>query len=214
MHNHMMTPNGNMVAVEGAARARWSRRENGSWKLSHIWPDEGEQSLVQRHLQKGAGLLIVMDSVPGILSAFRDELEDPLLLAGANSEDSIVDLTIPFLDWLPARYAVSARLFLAQVNEQTAGLPAALQPPFILNDPSPAGERVRFVVRTPGCFPAKVSDEHMGVLADYVFSSREGRHANDSRRPGSIRWLYRLARVIAAGPKDAATAGTGASRAI
>lgn len=214
MHNQMTTPNGNMVAVEGAARARWSRRENGSWKLSHIWPDEGEQSLVRRHLQRGAGLLIVIDSTPGTLSAFRDELEDPVLLGDASSEDSIVDVTIPFLDWLPARYAVSARLFLDQVHKQTLDLPAALQPPFILNDPVPSEENIRFALRTPGCFPATVSGEQMCVLADYVFSSRKGGNADDARRPGSARWLNRLARVIAAGPNGAMAPRSGAGHAV
>jgi hypothetical protein len=214
MRNRIMTPNGNMVVVEGATRAQWTRRANGAWKLAGIWPDANERSLVDQHLQDGAGLLIVMDSAPGILSAFRDELDDPLLFAAATAEDFLVDVTVPFLDWLPARHAHTARLFQDQVREQTADLPAALQPPFILSDPQSSGSDVRFVARTPGSIPATVSDEHMCALADYVFSSREGRNADDARRPGSARWLSRLARVVAAGPKEPVTIGAGASHAV
>src|SRR5688500_10844930 len=127
MRNQIMTPNGNMVVVEGATRAQWSRRANGAWKLTGIWPNVNERSLVDQHRANGAGLLIVMDSASGILSACRDELDDPVLFAAATAEDFLIAVTVPFLDWLPGSYAPAARLFQDQVREQTADLPAALQ---------------------------------------------------------------------------------------
>lgn len=209
-----MTPAGNMVVVEGTTRARWSRRANGSWKLAGIWPDADERQLVQGHLAEGFGLLIVVDPVPSVLSAFRDELDDPLLFSGTAPEDFLVDVTVPFLDWLPPRYADPARSFQNQVREQVADLPALLLPPFILSERSDVDGQVRFVARTPGSIHASVSDEHMCGLADYVFGSGGGGQAVTARRPGSTAWLGRLARAIATGQKETFGAGMGAGHAL
>ncbi|WP_415854201.1 hypothetical protein [Sinomonas sp. G460-2] len=181
----LKTSSGHLIVTEGASRLLWSRRTDGSWRLARIWPDRHEKEEVLRHLRDGGCLLILLDLTPTVLTAFPDELDDVAVVRGHRPDESLVELTVPFLDWLPERYRHEARRFQAAVQARSGEEPAVLQAPLAVSPASAASPNVRFAVRSRAY--SGHSPEQLADLADHLFGG-----SIDDEEARSAHWLTRL----------------------
>lgn len=181
----LKTSSGHLIVTEGAARLLWSRRADGSWRLARIWPDRQEKQDILRHLDDGGCLLVLLDATPTVLTAFPDELDDIALVRGDRADESLVDIAVPFLDWLPERYRQEARRFQAIAEARSAEAPAVLQAPLAVSPESASYPTVRFAVRSRAY--SGHTPEQLAELADHVFGG-----PTDDADPRAAHWLTRL----------------------
>jgi hypothetical protein len=167
-----------LIVVEGLARLQWAG-SGAEWQLTGIWPSSGEQRLVTDHLAAGRPLLVVLDLDCPSVPVWRSELGrwlPPLGLVNLDlmhpdstgaEDDELVDVAVPFLDWLPERLRSRGRRFSEQVRELKGGTAAGLLAPLIVEEAPDRDAQVRFVHRTGARVPT--ADE-LAQLADRLLS--------------------------------------------
>ncbi|MEV0277004.1 hypothetical protein AB0I22_11555 [Streptomyces sp. NPDC050610] len=85
----------------------------------------------------------------------------------------IIEVRVPFLDWLPAPVRARAAAFLADSDETLARTPTALLPPLLLEDirpqPQPAAPQVRFARRL---LPGALTPARLSAAVRHIFTGR------------------------------------------
>ncbi|MFI9345749.1 hypothetical protein ACIG0D_31495 [Streptomyces sp. NPDC052773] len=167
-----------LVVLEGPARVRWKQptaERANHWTPTGIWPDEGQLAMVREHLENEGPLLVLLDEARDPVPMLREEwqaapcrlLEDLTGPCPGNLvDDEVVELRLPFLDWLPAAHRDRAARFLADSDTALSRTPLALLPPLMVEKkhdgvpPSPRFAR-RLVPNalTPGRLTAAI--EHL-----------------------------------------------------
>lgn len=132
-----------LVVLEGPARVLWKEpapERASHWTPTGIWPDEGQLAMVREHLESERPLLVLLDEARNPVPILREEwqaapcrlLED---LTGTCHEnlvdDEVIELRLPFLDWLPAAHRDRAARFLSDSDTALSRTPVALLPPLM-----------------------------------------------------------------------------------
>ncbi|MFF8999761.1 hypothetical protein ACF1GW_14480 [Streptomyces achromogenes] len=133
-----------LVVLEGPARVRWKQpiaERAIHWTPTGIWPDEGQLAMVREHLENERPLLVLLDEARDPVPMLREEwqaapcrlLEDLTgPCPGDLLDDEVVELRLPFLDWLPASHRDRAARFLADSDTALSRTPLALLPPLMV----------------------------------------------------------------------------------
>lgn len=181
---------GVLIVREGSRRLRWVGHGE-SWKLVGMWPDPDHDTVTSAHLVSGGPLLVVLDSEPAWVPVLREELAvpDPLLRqlglpdacpssrssagrAARDVPDDLLDVRVPFLDWLPSELREIGRRFAGHSADIVQRTPAALLPALLLSEPDDGARHIRFARFTQG---------HGGLSPDQL--QRVARHAFPVRAP-------------------------------
>ncbi|MFI0238027.1 hypothetical protein [Streptomyces sp. NPDC016845] len=139
-----------LVILEGPARVLWNEPAavpgKRAWTPAGLWPDRAEHAQVRAHLDGGRPLLVLLDEARSRVPLLREEWQAAprrLMreLAGVRCEnlthdtDELVEVRLPFLDWLPQDHRDRARRFLAESDAVLARTPKALLPPLLAEEP-------------------------------------------------------------------------------
>ena len=156
------------VVLEGAARLRWNHQGPDQWSLCGLWPTGDEQRALLERLRAGHPVLVVLEQGPATIGVFRQEVATELdRFESVIESDSLLELAVPVLDWLPEPLASHGREFAARVDALVRTTARDLLPALIVDD-GVAGTNLRFARRTgrPG--------SALGCLdaARHVFASR------------------------------------------
>ncbi|ALV37953.1 hypothetical protein AS200_42315 [Streptomyces sp. CdTB01] len=177
-----------IVVLEGPARVLWKEqpRQPGtrSWTPAGIWPDQDQLAMVHEHIEKERPLLVLLDEARSRVPVLRQEMRsapcqllESLIHAHPDEpgEDEVVELRLPFLDWLPDAHRDRAARFLKDSDETLSRTPVALLPPLLTEDrhdglpPSP-----RFARRIlPGALPA----DRLAAAVEHLFADAPQRCA-------------------------------------
>ncbi|WP_372411715.1 hypothetical protein [Streptomyces luteireticuli] len=169
-----MTRCGNAVVVrEGPQRLLWHHRGGGTWIPCGLWPERRHREQLSAHLACGCPLLVVLDGAAAV-PVLREEWQhapEPLRAAlgvAAEPGAEVVELTVPFLDWLPAEHRRRGADFLSRTDALLARRPAALLPPLLLDhgEPAPGQPRIRFARRRPS---AVLTPGHLAAVVQQTF---------------------------------------------
>ncbi len=146
------------IVMEGVSRLQWAGA-GGTWQLLGIWPGPGEQLKLIDHLAAGLPLLVVLDSAGASVPVWRSELaQTPMasaLMAEVHTDEELIDIAVPFLDWLPEALRRRGRMFSEQARQLIGCTPSALLAPLIVEDEPAQDAQVRFVQRTGGRAPTR-----------------------------------------------------------
>lgn len=140
---------GAMVVLDGSERLIWRRTERNTWLLVGLWPSAGEAAEIASAVDRGVALLVVLDR-QSTIHAMADELTDapPSIAALVRGTDNdIVELTVPQLDWLSPPLRRRGRRFLRAADRRLRTTPALLRPPLVVETPPAAPANVRFALR-------------------------------------------------------------------
>lgn len=174
-----------LIVLEGPARLLWeehaSTPERRHWTPAGLWPDHDHRAEVHEHLAEGRPLLILLDEARCRVPMLREEwqaaprhlLRGP---AGAGAEaaadhetgDEVVEVSLPFLDWLPAADRERAARFLARSDAEIARTPLAFLPPLMIEErregspPSP-----RFARRL---LPNALTADRLAAAVEHLFA--------------------------------------------
>jgi len=170
-----------LIVREGTSRIRWAGG-GGTWRLTGIWPSAGEQLQLSAQLAAGRPLLVVLEPDPPSVPVWRSELADGLLPLGPGRpvhsvnhevaveespaeepEEELLDVVVPFLDWLPERLRARGRAFSEQARELISHTPAPLLAALIVEDEPVQDDQVRFVHRTGGRPPTAAELDRLAV---------------------------------------------------
>ncbi|WP_202121023.1 hypothetical protein [Streptomyces sp. BA2] len=133
-----------LVVLEGPARMLWEERASGyetkQWTPKGIWPDAEQRAEVREHLDGERPLLVLLDEARCRVPMLREEwqaapcrlLRDHLD-AGCEdpADDEVVEVSLPFLDWLPEAHRERAARFLAESDAELSCTPMAFLPPLM-----------------------------------------------------------------------------------
>ncbi|WP_406170015.1 hypothetical protein OIE52_37735 [Streptomyces canus] len=134
--------------------------------------------MVREHIERGLPLLVLLDEAHSRIPLLRQELRAApcrlleSLIDGTGSEelldDEVVEVRLPFLDWLPDAHRDRATRFLEDSDAALSRTPVALLPPLLTEErrdglpPSPRfGRRILPNALTAGRLAAAV--EHLFV---------------------------------------------------
>ncbi|WP_228034031.1 hypothetical protein [Streptomyces spongiae] len=147
------------------------------WTPTGIWPDERQLAMVREHLESERPLLVLLDEARSRVPMLREEwqaapcrlLKD---LTGTSSEDfvddEVVELQLPFLDWLPPTHRDRAARFLADSDAALSRTPVALLPALMTEEthdelpPSP-----RFARRL---LPTALTADRLVAAVEHLFA--------------------------------------------
>ncbi|MEC4017863.1 hypothetical protein QMK28_16530, partial [Streptomyces sp. H27-D2] len=103
-----------LVVFEGPARIDWRINGQGDWTPEGLWPEPRHRELLDEHLDCGGSLLVVLDEARSVVPVLHDEWQrtpHPLRTAlsaettdeaaGIDDIEEVMELRVPFLDWLP-----------------------------------------------------------------------------------------------------------------
>lgn len=139
-----------LVILEGPARMLWNEPAavpgKRAWTPTGLWPDEAQHAQVRAHVDSGRPLLVLLDDSRSRVPLLREEWQAASRrlmreLAGVRCEnlahdtDELVEVRLPFLDWLPPAHRERARRFLAESDAVLARTPKALLPPLLAEEP-------------------------------------------------------------------------------
>lgn len=136
-----------LVVLEGPARLLWEEHARGMgprhWTPTALWPDEKQRAEVREHLDGERPLLVLLDEARCRVPMLREEwraaprqlLRDQrdIGFEGA-ADDEVVEVGLPFLDWLPEVHRERATRFLAQTDAELARTPMAFLPPLMTEE--------------------------------------------------------------------------------
>ncbi|WP_328641403.1 hypothetical protein [Streptomyces canus] len=143
-----------LVVLEGPARVLWKEPSPqpgaGDWTPTGIWPDEDELAMVREHIERGLPLLVLLDEAHRRIPLLRQELRAApcrlleSLMAGTGTststgsgellDDEVVEVRLPFLDWLPDAHRDRAARFLEDSDAALSRTPVALLPPLMTEE--------------------------------------------------------------------------------
>jgi hypothetical protein len=135
-----------LLVREGRDRLQW-QGFGTTWQLRGLWPDAIDAKMVDRHLRAGYLLLVVLDGSDAPVLALPEEV--PTVPRGvsvlSDPGDEVLELGVPFLDWLPEEYRLRGERFSSAARLLKQQLPAHVLPPLLLSPEEPGMEQVRFV---------------------------------------------------------------------
>jgi hypothetical protein len=136
-----------LVVLEGPARMLWKEPTpqpgTSHWTPTGIWPDENQLAMVREHIEKERPLLVLLDEAHSRVPMLRQELRtapchllDSLTSTGSDQpvDDEVVELQLPFLDWLPDAHRDRAARFLEDSDATLSRTPVALLPPLMTEE--------------------------------------------------------------------------------
>lgn len=134
-----------LIVVEGTARLTWRRTGAARWQPMGLWPTPEQQADVADRLNRGAPLLVVLETTPAIVPLVAEEVAETPdeLMWVMEITESFGELHIPFLSWLPPELRTHARRFLDR-SEDVYRTPRVLRPSLLLDEFSPEAPAVRF----------------------------------------------------------------------
>ncbi|MEV0266152.1 hypothetical protein AB0I49_33090 [Streptomyces sp. NPDC050617] len=95
----------------------------------------------------------------------------------------IIEVRVPFLDWLPEPVRARAAAFLAESDETLARTPTALLPPLLLEEPRPqhqqAAPQVRFARRL---LPGALTPARLSAAVRHIFGDRTAQYEGPTAR--------------------------------
>jgi hypothetical protein len=157
-----------MIVLEGRRRLRWSIAGDG-FVLTGLWPDERELAFVNRRLDEGLPLLVVLDYEPTDVPAFENEVFDlPRGLDVRRCGGDMLELRVPVLDWLPPDLRRRGLTFAGYAASTIEATRACDLPPLLFDDAA-QGEQVRFAQRTRTCL--RVTDQLLREAAASAFEA-------------------------------------------
>lgn len=165
MDSSLMTPAGNVIVLDGPARAVWSPGPAAHARFIGIWPSSDQRKGLARHMRGGGSVLVVVEPAPTTVVALRDEVE----WAPEAEQTEIVEIAIPSLDWLPVRMRQAGERFRRQALLGLLDVPVLQRPGLVLSPWVPR-TRLRFALRSPGV-RADVSPTTLAAFADAVLST-------------------------------------------
>lgn len=110
------------------------------WTPTGIWPDDNQLAMVREHIEKERPLLVLLDEAHSRVPMLRQELQaapchmlDSLTATGTDQQvdDEVVEVQLPFLDWLPDAHRKRAARFLKDSDATLSRTPVALLPPLM-----------------------------------------------------------------------------------
>ncbi|MEU6256946.1 hypothetical protein [Streptomyces sp. NPDC047043] len=112
------------------------------WTPTGIWPDENQLAMVREHIERERPLLVLLDEAHSRIPMLRQELQAApchllhSLTAGPDQmvDDEVVELQLPFLDWLPDAHRDRAARFLKDSDAALSRTPVALLPPLLAEE--------------------------------------------------------------------------------
>ncbi|MET7290282.1 hypothetical protein [Streptomyces sp. NPDC005573] len=149
------------------------------WIPTGLWPDEAQRALVREHLDDGRPLLVLLDEARSRLPLLREEWQSAPRrlvrdLVGTGGEnlpddgDEVVEVRLPFLDWLPQAHRERAARFLADSDAALSLTPMALLPPLLIE------EARRGVPRSPRfarrLLPSALTADRLAAAVQYLFA--------------------------------------------
>jgi len=155
------------IVVEGARRAIWDSIGDRKWHFGGLWPTEEQERALKSHLLEGGQLLVVVGDLFATVQALSTELRAG---NGDERDEEVVDIAVPFLDWLPAGYRRSGIRQVNRTRRRFDRMPALLRPPLVLVSSRP-NDRVIFAVRTSTA-SGEIRNTALTELAEFAFSSR------------------------------------------
>jgi hypothetical protein len=184
-----------LVVLEGPARLRWkpAAPERPAHRTpAGVWPDDGQLATVRRHLEGGGPLLVLLDEARDPVLMLREEWQDtPCRLlgdltgpcAGGFVDDEVVEVRLPFLDWLPAAHRDRATRFLADTDAALSRTPLALLPPLMVEQPHDGvPPNLRFARRLA---PNVVTAGRLTAAMEHLFAAVPQQGTAGSR-PGEV----------------------------
>lgn len=175
-----------LVILEGPARVLWNEPavEPGrrKWTPTGLWPDEAQRALVREYLDEERPLLVLLDDarrqvpllreewqaaphpvVRDLVSAGREDLTDD-----GDDGDEVVEVRLPFLDWLPQAHRERAARFLAESDAALSRTPMALLPPLLAEETRPGvPQSPRFARRL---LPSALTADRLAAAVEYLFA--------------------------------------------
>ncbi|MEU7040945.1 hypothetical protein AB0A77_07780 [Streptomyces varsoviensis] len=104
---------------------------------------------------------------------------------GCAGHGEIIEVRVPFLDWLPEPVRARAAAFLAESDETLARTPTALLPPLLLEDPRPQPQHtaphVRFARRL---LPGALTTARLAAAVRHIFGHRQPHREETAPRYG------------------------------
>lgn len=182
-----------LVVLEGPARMLWKEHARGSgprhWTPTGLWPDEKQRAEVREHLDGGRPLLVLLDEARCRVPMLREEWRaahrqlrrDQADIGFGNSADSadladladladdeVVEVSLPFLDWLPEAHRERATRFLAESDAELARTPMAFLPQLMIEEPRDGTPlSPRFARRLP---PNALTADRLAAAAEHLFA--------------------------------------------
>ncbi|MEV6752756.1 hypothetical protein [Streptomyces sp. NPDC051214] len=145
-----------LVVLEGPARLLWEEHGHGMgprhWTPTALWPNEKERAEVREHLDGERPLLVLLDEARCRVPMLREEwraaprqllrhqadmhvdMQADIGFEGA-ADDEVVEVGLPFLDWLPEVHRERAARFLAESDAELARTPMAFLPSLLTEEP-------------------------------------------------------------------------------
>ncbi|MEU5952209.1 hypothetical protein [Streptomyces sp. NPDC047525] len=170
-----------LVVLEGPARVLWDEPAPGPgaghWTPTGLWPDAAQRTEIREHLDGERPLLVLLDEARARVPMLREEWRAapcrlPNVRVGADSGDladgEVIDVRLPFLDWLPEAHRERALRFLAESDAALSRTPVAFLPPLMTEErrdgepPSP-----RFARRL---LPNALTADRLAAAVDHLFA--------------------------------------------
>ncbi|MGP4044408.1 hypothetical protein [Streptomyces sp. 2A115] len=151
----------------------------GQWTPTGIWPDERQLAMVREHLESERPLLVLLDEARSRVPMLREEWQAaPCRVVedltgdcpGTLVDEEVVELRLPFLDWLPATHRDRAARFLTDSDAALSRTPLALLPPLLIEErhdevpPNP-----RFARRI---LPTALTAGRITAVVEHLFADR------------------------------------------
>lgn len=133
----------------------WEQHAAGTkmrqWTPTGLWPDAEQRAEVREHLDRERPLLVLLDEARCRVPVLREEWQAAprlLLLDKADSgpedgpedrpedlaDEEVVEVRLPFLDWLPEEHRERAARFLAESDAALSRTPVAFLPPLMTEE--------------------------------------------------------------------------------
>lgn len=153
------------------------------WTPTGVWPDARQRAEVREHLDGERPLLVLLDEARCRVPMLREEWQAaPRQLlrdqAGTGSrgpddpadpaDDEVVEVRLPFLDWLPEAHRQRAARFLAESDAELARTPVAFLPPLMTEEPRDGTPMSpRFARRL---LPSALTADRLAAAVEHLFT--------------------------------------------
>ncbi|MGW0908455.1 hypothetical protein [Streptomyces sp. NPDC002853] len=170
-----------LVVLEGPARLLWEEHTRGvgprNWTPTGLWPDERQRAEVREHLDAERPLLVLLDEARCRVPMLREEwraappqlrrAQGDIGFEGAG-DDEVVEVGVPFLDWLPEVHRERAARFLARTDAELARTPMAFLPPLMTEEPRDGTPpSPRFARRL---LPSALTADRLAAAIEHLFA--------------------------------------------